>query len=94
MKTAAAKALTEMHPNQKAMIHNIEAITERVCEKIGGELTPAQRKEVASSVVSKYLTSIQSMFAQHLSIPPVKHRRMVTALVKSLTKQFGTKVTA
>src|ERR1700733_10740886 len=93
-KTAAVKGLADMNKDQQAMIHNIEAIAERVCEKIGGELTPAKRKEIASAVVAKYLDSIRSMFAQHLSIPPVKHRRMVTALVKSLTKQFGTKATS
>jgi hypothetical protein len=88
-KTAAVKGLADMNNSQKAMIHNIEAITERVCEKIGGELTPAQRKEIASSVVSKYLTSIRSMIAQHLCIPPVKHRRMATALVTRAAKQFS-----
>jgi hypothetical protein len=81
------KGLADMNNNQKAMIHNIEAITERVREKIGGELTPAQRKEIASSVVSKYLTSIQSMVAQHLCIPRVRHRRMATALVTTVAKQ-------
>ena len=83
----AVKGLADMNNNQKAMIHNIEAITERVREKIGGELTPAQRKEIASSVVSKYLTSIQSMVAQHLCIPRVRHRRMATALVTTVAKQ-------
>jgi hypothetical protein len=92
--TAAVKGLADMNKDQQAMIHNIEAIAERVCEKIGGELTPAKRKEVASSVVSKYLTSTQSMFAQHLCFPPVKHSRMVSTIVTTVAKQFSVKVTA
>jgi hypothetical protein len=93
-KTAAVKGLADMNNSQKAMIHNIEAITERLCEKIGGELTPAQREEIASSVVSKYLTSTQSMFAQHLCFPPAKHSRMVSTIVTTVAKQFSVKVTA
>jgi hypothetical protein len=87
-KKAAVKDLAEMTKAQKSMIHNVEAITERVCAKIGGKITPATRKKIQAAVAEQYLPWLRETVRTHLSVSPARQRGKVTTIVTALTKQF------
>jgi hypothetical protein len=87
-KKAAVKDLVDMSRNQKAMIRNIEEITDRVVSKVGGVKTAEARQEIVEAVAAKYLADTVAFAKRHLSMSTAQHRKIVNSVLYSVTKQF------
>jgi hypothetical protein len=79
---------------QKAMIANVDEITDRVVAKVGWVKTADERQAIVVAVAAKYLPGMVKLAKQHLAIPDAPHRKLAKSVLAQVAKQFGAKVTA
>jgi hypothetical protein len=94
IKKTAAKGLAEMSKSQRAMIANIDEITDWVVAKVGWVKTADKRQEIVEAVASKYLPGMVRLVKQHLSIPDAGHQKLAKSVLAQVAKQFSAKVAA
>ncbi|HEY3987970.1 MAG TPA: hypothetical protein VGM02_01645 [Acidobacteriaceae bacterium] len=85
----AAKELSEMSKTQKAMIKNVETMTEQIAAKIGN-VSAAQRQEIKSAVAGTYLPALSDNAKLQGLISKRMHTSIVNLVIKQVTEQFNT----
>jgi hypothetical protein len=85
IKKSAKKA--EISEGEKSLLHNIRVITNGICDRIAGPMTPKKRKEVETVVSGAYLSRMKDRSVRG-PITEQWHNRMVAGLTARLNKQF------
>jgi hypothetical protein len=85
---ASKQAIKQQSAIERRLSHNIEAITNDICDRLPAGVTPKKRREVEAALADAYLPRM----AARARVGPITdrwHSRMVTAMTEGLDRQFN-----